>query len=239
MYDADLAYIHDVGFSNYVLQAAPGLLRILQRCVPPRSLIVDLGCGGGRWARVLNDHGYEVLGLDASPEFVRLGRANAPESKFVAADLWRAKLPECIAVTAIGEVLNYGRRRSLRPFFRRVFRALRPGGVFVFDLAGPDRLPPGRSRRVWAAGDDWAVLSESAGAGDRLRRSIISFRKAGQNYRRREEIHEVQLYEPKHVLHALEEAGFRARKQPAFGEFRLPKGIYGYIAVKTSKRLQD
>jgi hypothetical protein len=85
---------------------------------------------------------------------------------------------------------------------------------------------------VWAAGDDWAVLSESAGSGDRLRRSILTFRKAGAHYRRREVIHEVQLYDPTRVLEALERAGFRARKQSVFGDFRLPKGIYAFVAVK-------
>jgi SAM-dependent methyltransferase len=235
MYDSDLAYIHDVGFSDYVLQAAPGLLRILQRQGVKSGLIVDLGCGGGRWARVLNDRGYDVLGMDASRDFVRLARVNALRSKFVAADLWRARLPDCDAVTAIGEVLNYGRRRSLLALFRQICRALRPGGIFAFDIAGPDRIPPGGTRRVWAAGDDWAVLSESSGSGDWLRRSIISFRKAGAHYRRREEIHEVQLYDPSHVLEALEQAGFRARKQSAFGDFRLPKGIHAFVAVKAPK----
>jgi SAM-dependent methyltransferase len=235
MYDSDLAYIHDVGFSDYVLQAAPGLLRILHRNRVKSGLVVDLGCGGGRWARVLNDRGYDVLGVDASPDFVRLARANAPDSKFMTADLWRAGLPECDAVTAIGEVLSYGRHSSLAPLFRRIYHALRAGGVFAFDIAGPDRIPPGGTRRVWAAGDDWAVLSESAGDGNRLRRSIISFRKSGTHYRRREEIHEVQLYEPAHVLEALERAGFRAPKQSTLGDFRLPKGIHVFVAMKAPK----
>ena len=235
MYDSDLAYIHDVGFSAYVLDAAPGLLRILQANGVKSGLVVDLGCGSGRWARVLNDHGYDVLGVDASPDFVRLARSHAPHSKFVHADLWQIRLPECEAVTAIGEVLNYGRRRTLAALFRRIYRALRPGGVFAFDIAGPDRIPPGGTRRVWAAGDDWAVLSESAGSGELLRRNIISFRKSGAHYRRTEEIHKVQLYEPTHVLEPLEQAGFRARKQAAFGHFRLPKGIHAFLAVKWPK----
>jgi len=232
MYGDDLAYIHDVGFSDYVLRAAPGILRTLAGSGVRRGLVVDLGCGGGRWAHVLNDRGYDVLGVDLSPQFVKMARAHAPRSKFVAADVWTFRPPPCDAVTSVGEVLNYGRRHLLGGFFRRMFRALRPGGVFVFDLAGPDRTSPGGKRRVWAAGEDWAVLSESAGDRKKLLRTIISFRKSGRHYRRSEEIHEVQLYEPKEVLNALEAAGFETRAVSAFGAFQLPVGICGYVAEK-------
>ena len=50
-------------------------------------------------------------------------------------------IPECVAVAAIGEVLNYtfdpandnGSRGEL---FERINRSLVPGGVFLFDVAG-------------------------------------------------------------------------------------------------------
>src|SRR5947209_12998942 len=116
-YGDDLAYIHDAGFGDYILQAAPGLLRILQRSGVKSGLVVDLGCGSGRWARVLNDRGYDVLGVDASRDFLRMARVNAPLSRFVPADLWSFQVPACDAVTAIGEVSNYGRRRQLSGLF--------------------------------------------------------------------------------------------------------------------------
>jgi hypothetical protein len=47
----DLAYIHDSGFSHFVLNAAPGLLQILRFNGVDGGLVLDLGCGSGRWAR--------------------------------------------------------------------------------------------------------------------------------------------------------------------------------------------
>jgi SAM-dependent methyltransferase len=94
----------------------------------------------------LNRAGYKVLGVDQSPAMIKLARSIAPESKFQVGSLLSAKLPACDGVTSIGECLNYcfdesNSRTRLRGFFRRVHRALRPGGVFVFDIAEPSRLP--------------------------------------------------------------------------------------------------
>jgi len=99
-YGEDLAYVHDAGFTGYCLNAAPGLLRALKRNGITGGLVIDLGCGSGRWARELNQAGYEVLGVDQSPAFIRLARRIAPRSRFVNASLLRVALPACAAVTS-------------------------------------------------------------------------------------------------------------------------------------------
>ena len=117
------------------------------------GLVIDLGCGSGRWARELNRNGYAALGVDQSPAFIRLARTVAPRSRFVCALLLRVKLPECDAVTSIGECFNYGfdrksGKRELARLFARVYAALRPGGVFLFDMAEPSRIHQGQPRRT-------------------------------------------------------------------------------------------
>src|SRR5579863_439018 len=196
LYGDDLAYIHDAAFSDYGRKAAPGLLRILRRLGIKGGLVIDLGCGSGRWARELNRNGYTVLGVDQSPAFIRLARKIAPQSTFVCASLFRVKLQRCDAVTSIGECFNYCfDRKSGKPelarLFARVYRALRPGGVFIFDVAEPSRAPAEQPRRTGSQGADWAVLVETSGGKRRnaLTRRIISFRKTGSRYWRREEIH--------------------------------------------------
>ena len=81
-YRRDLAYVHDAGFSDYALQAAPGLLQMLRKNKVPRGLVVDLGCGSGRWAAALNQAGFEVLGVDQSASMIDLARRVAPRSRF-------------------------------------------------------------------------------------------------------------------------------------------------------------
>src|SRR5271169_712016 len=100
-YDRDLAYIHDTGFTGFVRKAAPGLLRRLRQNGIRAGLVVDAGCGSGVWARELTGRGYAVLGIDISPDMIRLARRQAPVAKFQVGSFLSAELPACDAVTAI------------------------------------------------------------------------------------------------------------------------------------------
>lgn len=238
-YREDLAYVHDAGFRDYALKAAPGLLRILRRHRAAKGLIVDLGCGSGRWAAELNRSGYEVVGIDQSPSMIQLARRIAPASRFLVGSLLRAKLPPCDGITSIGECLNYcfdanNSRNALRRLFERVYAALRQGGVFVFDIAEPHRLPNEMPRKSWFEGRDWAVLVTVSGNRKQriLRREIVCYRKAGRLFRRSEENHTLRLYRTRDLLDDLARCGFNARAVKGYGRFRFPSGIAGIVAIK-------
>ncbi len=141
-YDRDLAYIHDTGFTGFVRKAAPGLLRLLRENSIRGGLVVDAGCGSGVWARELTEHGYQAVGIDISADMIRLARRQAPAAKFLVGSFLSIELPACDALTSVGECVNYAfdrksGKKGLAEFFRRVYSALRPGGVFVFDIVEP------------------------------------------------------------------------------------------------------
>ena len=92
-YREDLAYIHDSGFADFARDAAPGLLAILRRNGVPSGLVVDLGCGSGRWARELTRAGYAVWGVDQSSAMIRIARRVAPGASFRVASLLDSDLP--------------------------------------------------------------------------------------------------------------------------------------------------
>jgi SAM-dependent methyltransferase len=162
-YREDLAYIHDAGFRDYALNAAQGLLQILRTNGVTDGLVVDLGCGSGRWAAELNRAGYRVFGLDQSAPMIRLARKTAPDSKFKVASLLCTALPSCDAITSIGECLNYcfderNSREELHRLFVSARGALRPGGVLVFDIAEPARIPRSNAKTKWIEGRDWSLF---------------------------------------------------------------------------------
>jgi SAM-dependent methyltransferase len=238
-YREDLAYIHDAGFSSFARAAGPWLLALLKERGLTSGRAIDLGCGGGVLAHHLAAAGYDVLGIDVSPAMVALARRRVPAGEFRVASALTAELPPCVAVTALGECFNYlfdrgNTDRALTSLFRRVHAAMGPGGVFVFDVATPGRVPGGGPVRKFVEGDDWAVLVESEE--DRLARAltrrITSFRRVGEWYRRDHEVHRQRLFEPAELAGRLRGLGFRVRRLRGYGEQRFPRGCAGFLARK-------
>ena len=238
-YQDDLAYVHDVGFTDYVRDAIPGLFAMLRRHGIKGGLVVDLGCGSGVWARELTNAGYDALGVDLSPGMLRLARKRAPNAQFLRASLLDAKLPSCKAVTAIGEPLNYlfdSRNSSfaLLRLFRRIHQALVPGGVFIFDVAGPGRTGQRGPLLTHREGPDWAILvrTREEGRNQTLVREMTVFRKGGRNYRRSQETHRLRLYPQAVVASKLRAAGFQVQVVQSYGNSKARPGLLVYVARK-------
>jgi len=228
-YTPDLAYIHDAGFGDLARAAAGEVIRMLRARGIRDGLVVELGCGSGIGAAELVRAGYDVLGVDISPAMIRLARANAPGARFVTGSLLRVKLPRCRAITAIGECVNYAfdpatRRAELVRLFRRIWEALEPDGVLVFDFAEPGSI----SGSKHIEGEGWAVLVDAT----EDRRRIVSFRRVGKLYRCTEETHVLRLYRAAEVAAELRRIGFRARIFRSYGKLRLRTGCAGIVATK-------
>jgi SAM-dependent methyltransferase len=206
-------------------------------------LVIDLGCGSGRWAAELNQAGYSVLGIDQSAAMIRMARLAAPEARFQIGSFLKFDFPACDGITSFGECLNYcfdesnSSRSKLISLFKRAYRALRPGGLFVLDSATPSRFPVQMPRQSWREGPGWAVLVTTDGDRERniLLRQIVSFRKRGRLYRRSEELHSLNLYRTEDLLEDLTRCGFQAKALRRFGSFRLPRGIAAFVAIKPEK----
>lgn len=237
-YRADLAYIHDAGHGAIARDAAARLINELSD-LERTGTVIDVGCGSGILAQVLTEAGYNVIGIDVSEAMVALARTRAPSAEFRIGSFVATVVPECTAVTAVGEVLSYAfdsanddRERS--GWFRRVYKALRPGGVLLFDIAGPERVPLRGWHRTWALETDWAVLAESAieETTGMLVRKIVSFRRIGALYRRDDEVHRLSLIEPAATLATLRAIGFEAEIIPGYGSVSLPSGVVVFLCRK-------
>jgi SAM-dependent methyltransferase len=234
-YRDDLAYIHDAGFGGLARAAGGVLLDDLRRRGVGTGLVIDLGCGSGILAEQLAGAGIDVLGIDLSEALIAIARRRVPAGRFRVESLLTAKLEPCVAVAAVGECCNYlfdpGHTvEGLWQLFGRVFEALAPGGLFLFDIAGPGR----GSGRVWAEGDDWAVLvhKEEDAEQRMLTRHITSFRRVDELYRRDHEVHRLRLLGPGEVGRRLEEIGFQVEVLSAYGPLPFAAGHAGFLARK-------
>ncbi|HEY2603985.1 MAG TPA: class I SAM-dependent methyltransferase [Thermoleophilaceae bacterium] len=238
-YGRDLAYVHDQAFGHLARAGGEALLRMLARQGFDAGLSVELGSGSGITAQLLTESGYDVLGVEVSPDLVEIARGRAPDAQFVNASLLDAELPSCVAVAAIGECLNYAfderaGNDTLPMIFARVFEALEPGGLFLFDIAEPGR-ERGGPRRDWSEGPDWLLCLEASEDYDKrsLERRITVFREVDGTFRRSDELHRLRLYELQSVLDALSDAGFEARRLGAYGSaVHFGRGHSGFLATR-------
>lgn len=236
LYDVDLAYIHDVGFSGLSEGWAPGLLELLREAGIDAGTVVDFGCGGGGWIQRLVDAGYRAVGLDVSAAMIERARRRVPSAEFHIGSVWEFAVPKCRAVTALSEVLCYrsdaGEEPRLETLFERIFLALEPGGLFIFDVTG---VGLDRDRdRTFSEGDDWACLVryEYDEAQARLHRHITTFRQVDTLYRRTQERHTVQLYEADDVADTLKSIGYHVQRVSKFGTASLLPMRAGFVATK-------
>lgn len=243
-YRDDLAFIHDAGFGHVAQNAATELLKRLapiQAKSASRS-VVDLGCGSGILAHHASAAGYNVLGFDLSDAMLSLAAKHVPRAEFRRESFVTADIPPCLAVTAIGEVFNYlfdrrNQGQRLSAVFRRVHSALCPGGFFLFDMAEPGRVQSRGPQRGYSEGSGWACLytAEEDRRRGTLTRTITTFRKMGETYRRHREVHRLRLSPRADILQQLRNVGFQARTLSSYARFRFPTGWAAFLARKSAR----
>jgi SAM-dependent methyltransferase len=235
-YGDDLAYLHNRYYSGFLKTHAPRAIRMLRQAGIRRGVVCDLGCGGGQLSSALLEAGYEPIGIDRSRAMVKLARQQVKGARFLHGSMTEMKLPGCRAALALNEVMNYLPSRQLMArAFRNIFRALEPGGIFIFDIIGP--LAEKLSRVGAHVAADWAVIVhiEQDPSTRKLVRYINSFLKAGRYYRRTFEIHRLAVFPRAKVEEMLRAAGFQVRSYSGYAGKRLGQGRSVLVARKPAR----
>ena len=132
----DVNYEATVTFYREIL-AAEGL--------HPRTA-VDLACGTGSVSVLLAEQGLRVTGVDLSEEMLTVAQQKADGLKnlprFVCQSLQQLMLPRGVdlAVCALDSLDYITDPDDCAEAIRRVYRALNPGGIFIFDVNTPEKL---------------------------------------------------------------------------------------------------
>ncbi|MEQ4726158.1 class I SAM-dependent methyltransferase [Nonomuraea sp. B19D2] len=237
-----MTYAHYTGHSDFIRVAAPAIVERLSAAGLGGGHVVDLGCGSGILAGSLIEAGFSVVGVDISLDMLRLAQMNYPGAQYVNASFLDYELPSCVAITAIGQSLGYTLDRrncsvELNRIFRRVWMALKPGGVFIFDLNTPaTKVDHTASDTLWSRRDtaEWTILSKVAVDADHasMTRHITLFRLVDGSYRRTDESHRVLLFEPRKILDLLASTGFVAQQIDGYGGLIFATELAAYVAQK-------
>lgn len=115
---------HNHHYHGYLLKQLPARV----------ETAVDVGCGTGTFARLLAARAERVLGLDLSPEMIRVARERSaayPNIEYRVANVLESDLPACDCIASIATLHHM----ELEPILRKFKAALRPGGtLLVLDL---------------------------------------------------------------------------------------------------------
>lgn len=155
---------------NYAAETA-FIVQCLTRngALPPRLL--DLGCGTGRHACEMAQHGIAVTGVDMSPTMLNMGREELRQTqlptlpKLVQGDARTVRLEQHFdAITSLFHVMSYqNTEEDALAVLATAWEHLAPGGVFLFDFwYGPGVLKERPEARVKVMENDTAQVTRTA-----------------------------------------------------------------------------
>ena len=113
--------------------------------VKPRT-VVDLACGTGSVTEILARRGYPVIGVDMSEEMLTVATMKTielePRPMFSCQLLQELRLPKAVdmAVCALDSLDYILDPDDCKEAIRRAYKALNPGGIFIFDVNTPEKL---------------------------------------------------------------------------------------------------
>ena len=111
----------------------------------PRTA-VDLACGTGSVACLLAEKGLQVTGVDMSEEMLTVAtqKAQSMDNRplFVCQQLQQLHLPVAVdlAVCALDSMDYITDPADCKEAIKRIYKALNPGGCFIFDVNTPEKL---------------------------------------------------------------------------------------------------
>ncbi len=176
----------------------------------------DLACGTGSVTALLAQRGLPVVGVDLSEDMLTQAQQKTqtltPRPVFLHQDLARLYLPRGVdlAVCALDSLDYIIAPDDCAAAIRRVYKALNPGGIFIFDVNTPEKLQ---------AMDGQVFLDEDENVycvwrGEFDRKSNICsygmdlFQRQGNMWRRSFEEHREYAYTRPQLTRLLKAAGF-------------------------------
>ena len=178
------------------------------------GLLLDLGCGTGKLARIMQKSGYDMIGLDNSYEMLDIAKEKSDESiLYLMQDMREFELYGTVrGIYSACDSLNYIlEEEDLKEVFALANNYLDPGGIFVFDINTPYKY--------------YELLAENTFAENREEGSFIwenyfdeedeineydltLYIKDGENhFQRFQEVHYQKCYDLPTIKQLLEEAG--------------------------------
>lgn len=208
----------------------------------PRTA-VDLACGTGSVAILLAQQGLSVTGVDMAADMLTVAVQKAEELDnrplFVCQSLQELCLPRGVdlAVCALDSLDYITDPADCQEAIRRIYKALNPGGIFIFDVNTPEKLRAMDGQVFLDEDDD--VYCVWRGEFDE-ETNVCSygmdlFQREGKVWHRSFEEHREYAYSQAQLTQYLKAAGFTNIEVYADREFVAPRAGEQRIYFKARK----
>ncbi|MGH7945962.1 MAG: class I SAM-dependent methyltransferase [Opitutaceae bacterium] len=92
---------------------------------------VDLGCGGGRWSRLLADRGWEMTCIDVSNQTLSICRRNVPSATCILARTGDKAIPVASSSASLALCIEVVPLIEAAWFQPEAYRVLSEGGILI------------------------------------------------------------------------------------------------------------
>lgn len=107
------------------------------------SIVLDLACGTGTLTSIMSARGYDMIGIDLSPEMLGVARENCPTDVLLLnQDICSFELYGTVGATicSLDSINHLCKKGELDECFFTVHQFLDPDGLFVFDVNSEHRF---------------------------------------------------------------------------------------------------
>ena len=132
----------------------------------PVKLVLDLGCGTGKMTFALRDLGYDMTGVDISPEMLAEAESVCKKKRikdvlWLCQDMTSFELYGTVdaAVCCLDGINHLTGASDVRRCFDLVHNYLVPGGLFIFDLNTPLKFETVYGENDYVLEDDGVLLA--------------------------------------------------------------------------------
>jgi len=216
-------------FANYIEE-------IFAKFDKKPKLILDLACGTGRLTNLLARRGYDMIGIDISPEALDIAATRAASEKqnilFLHQDMTNFELYGTVdAIVCCFDSVNYITcLRELKRCFKLCKNYLNPGGLLIFDINTPCKFEKTLADNTFIFDfEDIFCAWENNYNGKTNEFHLTFFEKFGKTYERFEETHVQRCYKIEEIKNIF--AGLKMPLNGCYNEFSFSK------PTKTSERV--
>ena len=208
----------------------------------PRTA-VDLACGTGSVALILARKGLQVTAVDMSWEMLMVAQQKAVEAgvqpQFACQMLQQLHLPRAVdlAVCALDSIDYILNPDDCKKAIQRVYKALNPGGCFIFDVNTPEKLRAMDGQTFLDEDEDVYCVWRGEFDEDT---NICSygmdlFQRQGDVWHRSFEEHREYAYSAGQLIEYLRAAGFTSIRVYGDRTFEAPRAGEQRIYIKARK----